>query len=203
MFLLMILSPCAAQQSFVYTGHGHFHNVFCHSLKAIKEDYFEKHALPGSVIDTTYLPGKTSHQIIIQNGYANLVFQDDTDKYGIYFRNYFYAGNDRERNWILIRRQEQSRSYYFLVHQNSLAIDTLVGYPQIVGNKMLCLESKYVNSENRIEVWAIVGENLEPKTLYSLSRCQLDAKHIALSADNELMIEVQQNSYFKVDLPDY
>ena len=187
----------------MFTGHGHFHSVFCHSLKAIKAEYFEKHAIAGTVVDTTYLPRKINHQIIIENGYKKFTFQDDTDKYGIYYRNYFYAGYDRDRKWILINRQESNRSYYYLVHQNSLAIDTLVGYPKIVGNKMLCLESKFINGENRIEVWAIVGENLEPKTLFSLSRCQLDPKRIALSADNELMIEVQQNSYFKVDLPDY
>jgi hypothetical protein len=200
--LVFCLLNCGsyAQQSYVYTGHGHYYNVFCHSVKAIKEDYFDKHALPDGFIDSSYLPVNSNHQISIVSGDRSLLFKDSAQYVG-YYRQYFYAGVNRDKNWVLIKMKEPFHSYYLLINRVTLHIDTLLGYPQVIGNKIICLQSRYQDGGNLIEVWDVIGEVLVLRTKFSLNRCQLDAYRIALSDANELLIEAQDNKYFKVELP--
>ncbi|MBC7426518.1 MAG: hypothetical protein H7321_08275 [Bacteroidia bacterium] len=72
--------------------------------------------------------------------------------------NYFeysFVGQVKSRNWNFVLGNDYQQSYYYLISENYNKIDSLVGYPLIFGDKIICKEEEYTDCPNYIEIWNI------------------------------------------------
>lgn len=168
----------------------------CSIAELIDKTYFLQHEQPSSFFDTLNLPRKTSHTLKFNFAGKPITFKDDLSDRN--YVEYFFAGNDRKRNWLLIKKQDYNQEYFYLFQSTSKNIDTLVGQPFIYGNKIICLEGSYTDSPRYIEVWDIKKDKLVRIANFSLSReCAIYPTRITLSDKMEIMFVDIDNRYWK------
>jgi hypothetical protein len=93
-----------------------------------------------------------------ENGFIKVHIQDsmfcfEDDLSDEYFFEYNIIG--QKDDWILILGQDYHTDQYYLINQATSKIDTLVGFPQIYENKLLCLEGDQTDGTKYIEVWEV------------------------------------------------
>lgn len=170
--------------------------TICNFFKATDKKYYTEHEKIATFIDTTGLPIKKGHALNFNFGGKILALKDNLkdDQY----HEYYYAGRDKKKKWLLIKKQDYNQDYYYLFNTSIKSIDTLVGYPSIYGNKILCLEGSYTDGFNYIEVWEIKGNKLIRRLKLSLSRaCGIYPSQVALSDKMEIMIKDNNDKYWK------
>lgn len=182
--------------------------TICDSIVPIDSIYYYTHQLPYTIIDTNNLPKKTGHEIVIPFGDSVLRFKDLQDKNpypsDYYYQQNFVAGIDKNRNWELIIEQSVNTCVYYLLNLTRHSIDTLVDYPFIYGNMMICLEGDFTDSRRRIEIREIQGDKLVLRKSFTLRDCNLfGVGYITLSDSHEIMFKpgwIEDKVYYKLKL---
>ncbi len=86
--------------------------------------------------------------VIKVNGHS---FVDD--KSDRFYSEYNYEG--RLRDWVLISCTGYNEEKYYLINEKSGALDTLVGKPNVYGDKILCVEENRTDWNGGLEIWEI------------------------------------------------
>ena len=81
-----------------------------------------------------------------------------------------------------------------------MTIDTLVGYPEIYGNTIICLEGSNTDGYNYIEIWDIIDNKIKLNSKFSLNECDIFPEFVFLSDINEIMIIDSKNNFWKIKL---
>lgn len=109
------------------------------------------------VFDNTKMDDSNSI-VQIQDGTFEIRTQDSVYSFindtSYYFYNVYYFAGEKD-NWILVQQQDYNDEEYYLINKLTNTIDTLVGNPEIYGNKILCLEADKTDGTKYVEVWEI------------------------------------------------
>lgn len=84
------------------------------------------------------------------------LFKDNlSDKF---YQEYFIEGI--YKNYVFIKAQDYNNELYYMINPDISKIDTLIGYPEIYGDKILCVEGGKTDSKGMIEIWETGGRRL-------------------------------------------
>lgn len=150
-FLLSVLiiyaTALSAQKRFKSFGPN-----FCDSIKEISEAYYDLHQIKSNVLDTSNIPPKKGSSILIALGKDSLKFEDleDADQ-GISISE--VVGLDKKRQWVLVKSMDEIKDYYYFIDQKKGIVDTLIGYPYLYGDKLICIEGSHTDMPAYVEVW--------------------------------------------------
>jgi hypothetical protein len=160
--LLLLFSYAAWGQPFKET-------TICDKLIKTDSIEYKSKSVKGKTFPKTNSYKKTKGVIKVQTKEKVLAYKD-TD--GIDGYEYNVRGADTIKKWVLVERSDIQQSIYFLINLMTLKIDTLIGEPRIYDDKIICKESIYTDSPNRIEIWKIKDNNIVPLIRFSLSVCE-------------------------------
>ena len=97
-----------------------------------------------------------------------LIFEDDTT-FERYHEHFVVGEKD---NWIVVMEQGYHQQYYYLMNKTTNKVDTLVGYPFIFNNLLLCVESSYTDGTEFVELWKIKRNKAKLIKKFSLRYCK-------------------------------
>ena len=80
------------------------------------------------------------------------------------------------KDWHLIQKMGYNDEVYYLISVQTDEVDTLIGYPKIYGNKMVCLEGSHTDSKNRIDVWTL--SNVQNEKIFSMNLIDIDVFYV-------------------------
>ena len=127
-----------------------------------------------------------------------LIFEDDTTDAG-YFEHFVIGEKD---NWIVVMGQDYHKEYYYLINKITCKIDTLVGYPLIFHNLLLCVEGSYTDGTGYIELWKIKRNKAKLIKKFSLRYCKYPAGCCgeAYLKDDFFYWEFSKEKYMKIKI---
>jgi hypothetical protein len=182
--------------------------TICDSIVAIDSLYYYKHQLPYTIIDTTNLPKKVGHEIVVAFGDSVLRFEDEKiidQEHGDWYNcPYSIIGMDRKRNWVLVEKTCLVEITHYLINSTSKTIDTLKGDVFIFGNKMINFDNEYLGAPWNIDLREIIGKNFVLKRkIGNKVKCDFFPSGITISDRNELMLigfKREKFYYYKIKL---
>ena len=97
------------------------------------------------------------------------------------------------KDWQLIQKMGYNDEVYYLINVQNDEVDTLIGYPKIYENKMVCLEGSHTDSKNRIDVWTL--SNVQNEKIFSMNLIDIDVFYVDdfYLSDNCLYIFFNKN----------
>lgn len=158
---------------------------FCDSIVEISKEYYDSHQRKLAIIDTADIPPKIGGYSAVKFGHDSIVFNDE-DSDGIYVSS--IVGIDGGHRWVLVKTSDEIKDYFYLIDQARLWIDTLIGYPYLYRDKMLCVEGVHTDMPGYVELWQI--NKGKTKLIFKdyFSRCDKGLpQSFALSFKNEFM----------------
>ena len=78
-------------------------------------------------------------------------FKDDLREK--FYHEYFVIGTIM--NNVIVKYQDYNDEVFYMINPSTNSIDTLIGYPQVYRDKILCVEGSKADGGNTIEVWKI------------------------------------------------
>ena len=107
------------------------------------------------------------------------------------FAEYHHQGYYKD--WQLIQKMGYNDEIYYLINVQTDEVDTLIGYPKIYENKMVCLEGSHTDSKNRIDVWTL--SNVQNEKIFSMNLIDIDVFYVDdfYLSDNCLYIFFNKN----------
>jgi len=166
---------------------------FCDSIQEISKEYLDSHQRKLSIIDTANIPPKKGNRVYVKFGKDSLVFKDKSYEADSGFMLYnAIIGIDKKWDWVLIESSDEVANKYFLIDQKNVCIDTLVGYPYILGDKLVTVRDICNDcGPTPIETWKIEKNGkltlLFEDYFQDCSQGIIDSKRYFISIQNEFM----------------
>lgn len=115
----------------------------------------------------------SSHILYKKDGFIKIETKDSTyffkdDLSNEYFYEYSIVGY--KRNWILLLGQTYNTDEYFLINKKTNRIYTLVGFPQIYKNYLLCIEGDHTDGTKYIEIWKMRQNKIKQVIKFNLKQ---------------------------------
>lgn len=112
---------------------------------------FFQHAIKPQRIESTSIYKKKRKRIKIQSISKTFCFKDDLREK--FCHEYFVIGTIM--NNVIVKYQDYNDEVFYMINPSTNSIDTLIGYPQVYRDKILCVEGSKADGGNTIEVWKI------------------------------------------------
>lgn len=112
---------------------------------------FFQHAIKPQRIESTSIYKKKRKRIKIQSISKTFCFKDDLREK--FYHEYFVIGTIM--NNVIVKYQDYNDEVFYMINPSTNSIDTLIGYPQVYRDKILCVEGSKADGGNTIEVWKI------------------------------------------------
>ena len=110
-------------------------------------------------------------------------------------------GIDKKRNWVLVQTEDEISPTYYLIDQKNLRVDTLVNYPYIVDDKLICMEAIHTDGSHRLEVRQIKKDTTSLIFQDFFGKCEYRPDNFSISKQNELMYKTFDGKYWIVRGP--
>ena len=125
-------------------------------------------------------------------------FKDNTNVE--YFFEYSVIGEKNRGKWLLIKGENYNKDYYYIINQKFNKIDTLIGFPVIFNNKIVCVEGVYTDWSEYIEIWNIKNNDIKLYKKFSLKRMfDIYLNEIYLKK-NVLYVKDIKSKYYKINI---
>ena len=141
-------------------------------------------------------------------GKKQLYFTDDSAT-NIFL--YAIVGIDKAKGWVLVKESDPQVSHYYLIDQKMHSIDTLIGYPYFLNDKVICIENEQTDGSGPIEVYQILKGRFSLIAKGKLGLCaeRIKSYSFFLNEKNELMSDspvygedqIVDQSYWCIKIP--
>jgi len=125
-----------------------------------------------------------------------LVFRDDTTNE--LFFEYTVVGTTK--SWLLMSGRDYNQDYFYLINMITGKTDTLIGYPLIFHNILLCIEGDYADSTKFIELWKIEDDKVQLIRKFSLRYCNIYMIGEIYLKDKFLYMQYNETKYLKIKI---
>jgi hypothetical protein len=114
---------------------------------------------------------------------------------------YMVRGEDTTRNWVLIQGTGNDRSVFHLINTDSNKMYTLIGYPKIFGDFLLCNEIEYENGDGEeIELWEINGCDISLGKTFNPHRSGIYHIYEVYLSGDKIFLSTHTKEYYCIDI---